>query len=221
MGGVRQRPKNPVSALALLTGNFLRVWYKRAHFCFNTVRTVLILSGRFQYCLDSFNSVWTISIVSKQFQYCPDYFNVYTLPYCEEQWNSLMLSLTRTLDYLCSSYHLDFCGDHHFISCPDFKMTKVHVWDWTNLMRIQTTFQTSLSLRQFHLGLLFCASLPSPAPPAPLAPVTSRSTNNSKKNLVRLGKKSVKPRSTNYNKITWSASVRMISPQGSPCCTCQ
>ena len=144
-----------------------------------------------------------------------------TLPYCEEQWNSLMLSLTRTLDYLCSSYHLDFCGDHHFISCPDVKMTKVHVWDWTNLMRIQTTFQTSLSLRQFHLGLLFCASLPSPAPPAPLAPVTSRSTNNSKKNLVRLGKKSVKPRSTNYNKITWSASVRMISPQGSPCCTCQ
>ena len=50
-GCATQRPKNPVSASALLTGNFLRVWYKMAHFCFNTVRTVLILSGRFQYCL--------------------------------------------------------------------------------------------------------------------------------------------------------------------------
>ena len=98
--GCRQRPKNPVSASALLTGKFLRVWMvsflsRRFLFCpdgfnlvrmvsilsewflicpngFYSVRTVSILSGRFQFCPDGFNTVRTVSILSGWFQFCPD-----------------------------------------------------------------------------------------------------------------------------------------------------
>ena len=55
--------KNLSSAVGLLPGNFLRICYKRN----NSVQTVSILSGRFQYCLDSFNKVWTVLILSGQF----------------------------------------------------------------------------------------------------------------------------------------------------------
>ena len=45
--------KNLSSAVGLLPGNFLRICYKMN----NSVQTVSILSGRFQYCQDGFNTV--------------------------------------------------------------------------------------------------------------------------------------------------------------------
>ena len=59
---LKQRPKNPGSAVALLTWNFyaswkfLRVCYKRN----NSVRTISKLSGQFQNCPDGFKTVRTV-----------------------------------------------------------------------------------------------------------------------------------------------------------------
>ena len=52
--------------------------------------TVVIVSGKYRYYLDSFNTVPIVSILSRLFQYCPEGFNtVWTISILSRQfWNS-------------------------------------------------------------------------------------------------------------------------------------
>ena len=71
-----QRPKNPVSASALLTRKILRVrkTFQYRPDDFKTLQTISKLSGQFQNCLDGFTTVRTVLKLSRRFQNCPDGF---------------------------------------------------------------------------------------------------------------------------------------------------